>query len=209
MDLRAPLKTLIPSLDSAVLEVLARTEQPQSASAIWRASTQGTRPGQQPILNRLVKSGLVTAFPSTTGSLYALNRDHLLADAVLSAATARVRLVDRLRTRLAGLDPQPVHGSLFGSFARAEAGQDSDIDLLLIVGDEADPRSPIWIEQMDTLTDDVERWTGNPLQPLTYTVKSLHRLATHNEPILQHWYDDGVRLVGEDLEALTQGTHTA
>lgn len=209
MDLGAPLRTLIPSLDSAVLEVLARVEQPQSASAIWRASSRGTRPGQQPILNRLVESGLVEASPSAAGRLYALNREHILAEAILSATTARARLVDRLKSRLNSIDPRPVHASLFGSFARGEADDDSDIDLLLVVAANVDPRSPAWTREIDALADDVERWTGNSLQPLTYTVHTLHRLAAEGEPIVQYWREEGIHLQGQALESLVDRTPAA
>ncbi|UNK71027.1 nucleotidyltransferase domain-containing protein [Microbacterium sp. H1-D42] len=202
MDLGSPLRTLIPSLDSAVLEVLARSEQPQSASAIWRASSRGTRAGQLPVLNRLVQHGLVNAFPAATGHLYALNHDHVLVDAVLAAADARVRLVGRLRERLQQLDPPPLHAFLFGSFARGEADDHSDIDLAVIVADTVDPRSDEWRTQAGATADDVGRWTGNSLQVLSFTARKVRELIATGEPIVQNWRDDGLRLIGDDPSVL-------
>ncbi len=198
MDLSAPLRSLIPSLDSAVLEVLARTEEPQSASAIWRASARGTRSGQLPVIARLVEHGLVTASPAATGNLYALNREHILADAVLSASRARVRIVEGLRDELEQLNPRPLHAFVFGSFARGEADEVSDIDLAIVGPDSVDPRSLDWMRQTDALAQAVKRWTGNDLQALTFTETAFMNLAAADEPIVRNWREDAIRVVGDD-----------
>lgn len=173
-----------------------------SASAIWRLSRRGTRPGQQPVLDRLVVHGLVAASPAAVGNLYSLNRDHLLAAAVLTAARARTKLVERLRQRLDSLAPHPLHALLFGSFVRGEADERSDIDLLIVVPDDVDPRAEEWNEQVDAIVDDVERWTGNPLQVLTHTARSLQKLISTDEPIVDGWRRDSVRLLGAEADVL-------
>ena len=73
VDLTSPLRTLAPSLESAVLEVLAGTESGLSATAIARLAPRGSRQGQYTVLTRLVDHGLVLADPSSTGALYRLN----------------------------------------------------------------------------------------------------------------------------------------
>ncbi len=140
MDLRHPLRSLVPSLDWAVLEVLAGTESGLGASQIARLSYDGSRSGQAPILDRLVRQGLVIAEPANQGFLYRLNRDHLLAPAILHTAGIRGRLLELLGERVRQLTPMPLHASVFGSFARGEAGEESDIDLLLIAATDQDVR---------------------------------------------------------------------
>ena len=54
MDLSFPLRSLVPSLDSAVLEVLAGTESALSATQIAHLADRGTRQGQALVLDRLV-----------------------------------------------------------------------------------------------------------------------------------------------------------
>ena len=114
MDLTLPLGTLIPSLDSAVLEVLARTESGLSASQIARLSARGTRAGQAAVLSRLVAHGLVMAEKANTGYLYRLNRAHVLAARQCSPrAAVRQELVSRLAAAiLRPLDPAPVSAAL-------------------------------------------------------------------------------------------------
>ena len=97
MDLQHPLRSLIPSRDWAVLEVLAATQSGLGASRIAQLSAEGSRTGQVTILDRLVEHGLVIAEPANHGFTYRLNRDHLLAAAVLSAAGVRAALLTRLQ----------------------------------------------------------------------------------------------------------------
>ena len=199
MDLTSPLQSLVPTLDSAVLEVLAGTESGLSATQIARLATRGSRQGQALVLDRLVEHGLVIAEPANRGYLYRLNRDHVLADAVLSACRARGTVLDRLREAVKGLDPEPVHVSVFGSFARREAGPDSDIDLLVVLP--APPASETgWSDQLQRLADRVLSWTGNRLECLTFTVDELRAVAARGERIVASIRDHGVTLSGAQMD---------
>ena len=161
MDLSTPLRTISPGLDAGVLTALAGTEAALSATAIARLAGYGTRNGQAPVLDRLVRHGLVLAEPGNLGHLYRLNRQHILAPTVLAAIAARGELLSRLRTALDALGPSLTHGSVFGSFARGTAGPDSDIDLLLITAEEQPPE---WHDGLVELRNSVRAWTGNDLE---------------------------------------------
>lgn len=200
MDLRHPLRALIPSRDWAVLEVLAATHAGLGASRIAQLSAEGSRSGQASILDRLVHHGLVLADPANNGFTYRLNRDHLLAPAVLLAADLRAELIRRLTAAASGLAPHPLHVSVFGSFARGEAGDESDIDLLLIGAD--DSAVAAWDNQLDQLQDRVQRWTGNRCTCLAMSLHHLRTVSTNREPIVDNWRAEGLLLVGEPLDAL-------
>lgn len=198
MDLSTPLRSLAPSLESAVLTVLAGTEASLSASAIARLAQHGTRNGQAPVLARLVEHGVVATSPGTTGPLYRLNREHLLAPAVLLAVGSRQVLLDRLRTALGELEPTLVHASLFGSFARHEGDPSSDIDLLLVTTDD---RPGDWHDRIVELADHVRAWTGNPLETVVLTREHLARTAG-SEPVVDAWLAEGVTVHGPELADL-------
>lgn len=193
-----PLRSIAPGLDSGVLTVLAGTESALSASAIARLAGYGTRNGQRPVLNRLVRDGLVLAEPGNQGNLYRFNRRHLLASAVLAATQARSELVSRLRAALSRLEPELAHASIFGSFARGDADADSDIDLLLIASSGV---PEIWSDRLLDLADDVRAWTGNLLQPLSMSTADVNRMRG-DEPIVDDWLREGITLVGPDLSEL-------
>ncbi len=200
MDLRHPLRSLVPSLDGAVLEVLAGTESGLGASQIARLSYDGSRSGQAPILDRLVRQGLVTAEPANQGFLYRLNRDHLLAPAILHAAGLRGRLLKLLGAQAGTLTPRPVHASVFGSFARGEAGEESDIDLLLIAATDQDITE--WESAIELIERTVRLWTGNSCSCMAFSLERLRELFAEREPIVDSWTVDGVLVMGDPLRRI-------
>ena len=205
MDLSSPLRTLAPSLESSILEVLAGTESALSASTIARLSRHGTRGGQWTVLTRLVRHGLVLAEPANTGSLYRLNRDHVLAPAVLAAVSARQEVLTRLSDAVAALGPDVVSAAVYGSFARREAGEDSDVDLLLVTTGHLDVDNTAWADQVTALEDLFVRWTGNRLEILTLSEDGLRRVVRASEPLADSWRDDAVTIHGRDLASLLSG----
>lgn len=209
MDLASPLRSLIPSLASAVLEVLAGTEFGLSASQIARLSLRGTRAGQGAVLDRLVQHGLVLADKANTGYLFRLNRAHLLTPAVLAAVGARKEILDRLTTATAALDPAPVSAALYGSFVRRLAGPDSDLDLLIILddgfdwhADGFDWHADGWQSQLERLEQQILTWTGNRLEVLHLSRGQLADAVTVGEPLMRSLRDEAITLYGTDVAAL-------
>lgn len=209
MDLSNPLRSISPGLASAVLGVLAGTESALSATQIARLAGRGTRGGQQPVLDRLVEHGLVTATPANRGYLYRLNRQHVLAAALLVAMNARSEVLQRLTTAITALEPRPCHASVYGSFARGEAGPDSDIDLFLVL-DARSTTDDAWTDQMHALGQSVLAWTGNRLEAMVIARADLHGYVQRQEPIVRSWQNDAHTLLGESIHELLSWdeTHT-
>ena len=195
MDLSSPLRSIAPGLDSAVLQVLAGTQSGLSASQIARLTDRGTRVGQLPVLTRLVEHGLVIADPANRGFLYQLNRSHVLAEAIVSATRARTVILDRLTEVVQVLAPSPVSVSLFGSFARGEAGPDSDLDLLIVTATDAELGAD-WEQQLQDLEDQVLAWTGNRLERLVLGIDRLRAAFYRGEPVIVSWHEQAITLTG-------------
>lgn len=206
VDLTFPLRTLSPGLGSAVLQVLAGTQSGLSATQIARLASRGTRVGQVPVLNRLVEHGLVLAEPANRGFLYRLNREHVLASAIMHAVNARSTVPQRLRDTARELQPAPVHLSVFGSFARAEAGPDSDIDLLIVSPAQADPGEQ-WALQVQSLADRVVGWTGNRVEQVVLTVDRLAEVVVADAPVIRSWLADSIAVHGPPLSELVSMLH--
>ena len=203
MDLSSPLRSIAPGLDSAVLQVLAGTESGLSASQIARLTNRGTRVGQLPVLNRLVEHGLVIAEPANRGFLYRLNREHVLAEPVVTAVGARTTILQRLARAVTTLRPEPVHVSVFGSFARGAAGPDSDLDVLIVTQEGAELDED-WRDQLQMLADRVLTWTGNRMEHVTLPVDRLRDLVAQGEPVATAWLDEAVIVQGKSLRALVR-----
>lgn len=199
MDLTSPLRSLIPSLDSAVLEVLAGTQSGLSASQIARLAPRGSRQGLSLALDRLSEHGLVIAEPANQGFLYRLNRDHVLTGALLLALDARLVLIKQVKGAVERLEPEPVHVALFGSFARADGTPGSDIDLFVLAGPHHDLHDASWQAQIHELADRVLAWSGNRLETLMLTADTFAQAVRTQEPLVGFLLDQSIRLRGDPL----------
>ena len=205
MNLASPLRTLIPSLESAVLEVLVRTESQMSPTQIARLAPRGSRQGLTLALDRLVEHGLVVAEPANHGYGYRFNRGHVLAETVFGGIRAKTELVERLESAIATLDPQPMHVALFGSVARGDGDEGSDIDLFVLISSSVDVRDDEdWKRQLRRLEDDVLVWTGNRLEPLVLTFDDLVQAVGDEEPIVDSLLADAIGLHGPPLRELVE-----
>jgi len=130
MDLAMPLAVVTPTLDAAVLHALADTTARASGAQVHRMAGTGSPDGVRRVLTRLVAQGIVLAEEHPNATLYLLNRDHVAADAIVALTRLRSTIIDRITDAVSHWSPEPVHASLFGSFARGEATTNSDIDIL-------------------------------------------------------------------------------
>lgn len=198
MDISSPLRSLIPSLDSAVLEVLARLEGALSLAEIERLAARGSRAGLAAVLDRLVEHGLVRAQRANRGQLYSLNRDHILTEAILEAANARREVLRRIGGALRALEVAPVHASVFGSFARRDGSEASDIDLVLIF--ETDAALSEAEPHIDRLGEQVLAWTGNRLEVLALTASQV--AESSDEAVLTNIAREGITVLGPPWTAV-------
>jgi Nucleotidyltransferase domain len=132
VDLSDPTKALIPTLDGPVLSVLARAGRPLTVGEIAQQAARGSEIGIRRSVARLVDQGLVTATQMGRNLVHELNRDHVAAPSAALLADLRLEVWKRLRETLSAWSEKPVHAAVFGSAARGDGGNDSDIDLLLV-----------------------------------------------------------------------------
>lgn len=186
MDVSSPISSVIPSLDGAVLGALASTAAPLNLSRVHQIAGQGSLSGVRRVLLRLAGAGIVLEVPGG----YVLNREHVAAGAVQELAQLWGQVLDRIRSHVAQWPEPPRLVGVFGSAARRDGDENSDIDLL-VVSDAANTS-----ERSAVLAGLTERWTGNATHVITIGSKDLRRLRRAREPILTEWEKDLVVLVG-------------
>lgn len=178
-------------LDSQVLMVLARTEQHLSVHQIHQLlPEEGSPQGVRKSVVRLVQQGAVLERVTGRSYAYALNRDHLLADAVLQIANAKSELFSRMAQLISEWRIQPLTVKVFGSAARNEMHADSDIDLLVVMSDSVTEEAVE--DSVRRLADQVTLWTGNDVRPLVYRSSEV-RPASIFDSILE----DGIDVAGD------------
>lgn len=189
MQLQNPLGVVSPTLDAPVLAVVARAERSFTGREVHRLATRGTEQGVRNALERLVEQGVVLRSRAGSSYLYELNRRHLAAPHLVGLATLRDELFARWREHVAAWPAQPRLVMLFGSAARGEMHLDSDIDLLVVTGEDDDAfEAPLTQLQADTTA-----WTGNDTRILHLQLSQL--IST--EPTLVAAAEEGVPIVGD------------
>lgn len=186
MDLRHPITSVVPSLDAYVLEALSRSSSPASLTKVQQRAGRGSLSGVRRVLERMVEQGLVVR--DATG--YALNRNHLAADAVTSLTSLHAAFEERLRAWIHDRDELIEAVGLFGSMARREGGTDSDIDLL-VIAEEGD-----LVALREDLTAAVRSWTGNDVQVVVLTRSAVRELHEQRAALLDSWGRDLVMVTG-------------
>lgn len=128
VDVSSPIRSVIPSLDGPVLAALAGTTAPLPLSSVHRLAGRGSLTGVRRVLLRLVGTGLVQDVPGG----FVLNRDHLAAPAVEILARLHGVLVERIRAEIDRWPGEVVAAGLFGSTARRDGDERSDIDIVVL-----------------------------------------------------------------------------
>jgi hypothetical protein len=204
VDVAHPIRTIVPTLDGSVLEVLTRTTRPLSGREITRIADAGSPSGVRRVLARLVEQGLVHAAEHSAAIFYTANRDHLAWPAVEILTGLRRALLDRLRDELGNWQQKAVHASMFGSVARREGDAQSDIDILLVHPGGIDEDEPPWAEQVDELRRHVQAWTGNRCQAFQISLDRLAEYVQAGDPLVENWLRDSITLTGINLRTLVR-----
>lgn len=112
------------------------------------------------ILDRLETEGIVYSQAAGAARVFRLNDEHVLTPVIREIALTRTRLIERFRSEIAEWPVQPLLAVIFGSFARGEAGIDSDIDVLLVAPQRVSDREG-WDAQIESLEHHGRAWAGN------------------------------------------------
>lgn len=192
VNLVTPVLDVAPAVRGALLQALARLEQPVTRRQL--AGAAGVSPGNaSAVIEALIRAGLVNETVAGRSSMVVLNRNHLAAGPLLALAGLRGELIRRLRQRLSQWPGLEV-AWLFGSVARGDADGESDIDLLIVAHDLQAPDPHADLAQLQA---DVRSWTGNDLQSVEHTPESWRKLVHSKNPLVEQLRLDGIALAGD------------
>lgn len=193
VDLWRPLQIVTPTLDGDVLVSLAGGRGKLTGRQIGRmigASQEGVRR----TLERLVRQGIVLRERAGSAYLFQLNRQHLGAPYIEGLAFLRLELIARLRDMIGDWKLLPVSAVLFGSTARGETDEDSDIDIVVIRSSNADADDPNWRAQLAELEESTTALTGNDTRVLEYSDREVR--SGRREGVLAAASREGIELFG-------------
>jgi len=206
MDLANPMQSVIPSGHGAVLGVLARADVPLSGRRI----AELTRPKfsqrrVNDVLKQLADSGIVLREKAPPSNLYRLNHDHVAAEGILALGRMWATLMARIRSELDNWSIQPEAAWLFGSAARGEANEGSDIDLFLVLpagGLDSESTASMWESQTEALAEKIKSWSGNRCETVEMDASELHAIVERDDRLVRELREDAVVLAGRDPRGL-------
>jgi predicted nucleotidyltransferase len=205
MDLVHPATQLLGPNRAKVLHRLSLLADGASGRAIHSLAGVKSLATTQRTLEQLVDIGLVDARPVGAANVYTLNREHVLwppIEQLLAAPAIAEQRIGELLAATAGDDVAAA--LLYGSFARRDAGPESDIDIFIVWRHDID--EAIASSLLDDIRERIQRMTGNSAQIIAVTAAELGGLVERNDPLIDSLRRDARPLTsGETVRELLGG----
>jgi predicted nucleotidyltransferase len=201
MDPTNPLRSLAPTVDADVLAVLARSHAVMTGARVQQLAGRSYAQVRE-VLHRLAAHGIVDAERHGNTVTYSLNREHVLAPPIETAAAAGGEVERRLREAIEAWASAPAAAVLFGSFARRDGDPEGDVDLLLVRPNEVAEDDAGWAAQRYDLARHLERWTGNDAQIVELTSAELRDAVDRADELIAAVRREGHVVVGTKLRSL-------
>lgn len=193
MKLQNPFTAICSDADAAVLLSLGRAPVELTAQQVHRLVAGPSLSSVRRSLERLARSGVVLERVLGQARGYSLNQQHLLAGPIREIAQATEELYSRIAQSLDAWPASVAGCVLFGSAARGEMGDSSDIDLLILVDSES---AAVQAESgAYELSRQVEAWTGVPANVVVWT-----RNQENPGAILENIAGEGKTIYGDPQE---------
>jgi predicted nucleotidyltransferase len=152
------------------------------------------------VLRHLADSGIVLCEKRPPSNFYRLNHDHVAAEGILLLAGMSATLAARIRTELENWSVRPQAAWLFGSAARGEGTEQSDIDIFLVLpaSDLDTAAIDIWERQTQSLTEKIMAWSGNRCEVVEMQAAELSAAVDRNDLLVRDLREQAVTLAGRD-----------
>lgn len=177
----------MPGARGAVLSTLMRTDARLTGRQVHAlVSNRYSLWAVQEALKAWVQLGVVHTEVIGRAVVHAINEDHYTV-APLRLLLDPMAALTEVAAQIVGEDVEAV--IVFGSVARGEAKEESDVDLAVI-----GPSS--WYGRA-ALEDAIRKRLGNDCDLLVFTAQEFVSLAAAHEPVVDEILIDGIPLVGE------------
>jgi len=186
MLMNAPFGGLIPGARGAVLSALLHTDARLTGRQVHAlVSDRYSLWSVQEALKSWVGIGVVHTENIGRAVVHSVNEDHYAVVALRSIVDP-IAALTATAAQIVGDGTEAV--IVFGSVARGESHQGSDIDLAVIAHSSWGGRSD--------LEDAVRKRLGNNCDALVFTTDDFTRLAKSGEPVVCEILTDGIPLIG-------------
>lgn len=203
MDFARPVEAVVGGAQGRLLAVLVKITAPLTLRRL--ASLAGVSPAQASrVMPRLVELGIVDRHEVPPASQFVLARDNVAAQLLLDLADARSMALRQIGEAASAISPEAVSVIAFGSFARGEAGAESDIDLAVVRADDVDDDDEQWADSIDVWRRQVRAITGNDVEIVEATISEAARKLRGRSDLWRNIDREGTVVYGQALDELTE-----
>lgn len=201
VDFRRPVEAVIPGVQGRILAVLAETTAELNLRTVARLARVSPAQASR-VLPDLVRLGLVERQEVPPSALFSLVDDNIASRAVRALSRARDAVLEELGAVAGTLDPVPASVIVFGSFARGEADEASDIDVVFVRPPDVGEEDDRWAAAVEEWRTAVRRLTGNRVQVLEVDHSDVSRRLRSTKPLWVDVMRDGIAVYGAPIEDL-------
>jgi predicted nucleotidyltransferase len=206
VDFIHPIEAVIPGARGRILAVLAQTTAEVNLRTVARLSGVSVAQASR-VVPALVDLGLVERRDVGSASELRLVRDHIAARTIVELADARDTLLAEMSWTAGKLPIPPVSVVVFGSFARGEAGPDSDLDVVFVRPADVHEDDDVWADSVESWRRQVRALSGNPVDLLEVGMEDLPRSLASRRPLWREIQREGVPIHGPTLRELVEIGH--
>lgn len=203
MDFVYPVQAVIPGARGRVLAVLAHTTAELSLSTLARLANVSVAQASR-VMPGLVELGLVERREVPPSSQFRLVRQNVAAQAVINLAHSRDTALAQLGAEAAALGVPPVSIIVFGSFARGEAGGQSDVDVIVVRPDDVLEDDEMWASSLERWRRSASAITGNPVEILEVGLSEVRSKLSSRAQLWSDVRRDGVAVHGVEIDELRE-----
>ena len=206
MDFVHPVEAVIPGVQGRVLAVLVGTTAELSLRTLARLAGVSVAHSSR-VLPGLVELGLVDRREVPPSSQFRLNRSNVAARAVIDLTRSRNTVLESIGVGASCLPIPPASVIVFGSFARGEAGRESDLDVVVVRPDAIDEDDENWAASIEEWRNEARAIAGNPIQILEVSRAEAHARLARNKQVWRDIDRDGVVVHGLSIRELNESVH--
>jgi predicted nucleotidyltransferase len=200
VDFRQPVEAVIPGAQGKLLAVFAETTAGLSVRTAARLSGVSLAQTSR-ILPELATLGILDRTEIPPSKVYQLVEENAASRAIRSLARSRDRVLSELGELAKLMVIPPVSIIVFGSFARGEAGRESDVDIVMVRGSCVDA-SFEWSEGLDEWRRSARRLTGNEVEVMEVDEFDVSLRLRSRRPVWQDIRREGIVVFGKTLQEL-------
>lgn len=206
MDFIHPVQAVIPGAQGRVLAVLAETTAELNLGALARLAGVSVAQASR-VMPGLVELGLVDRREVPPSSQFRLVRENVAARAIIDLARSRDAALHLLGAAAAGLTISPISVIVFGSFARGEADEQSDLDAIVVRPNEIDEDNDAWATGIGQWRAAARVITGNRVEVLEASHDEARARLRSKATLWRDVDRDGIVVHGLTIGELMEPAH--